>query len=125
MPSSADEARSAVAHAIVALERSCLDADAALVERRWPDVRAAFGCQVALTSELARLFAETPAISPANDEKVAHRVRGIYVYREDQLRRLRAYRDDVLERLTTIGKMKAFSRSIGRRVNRMGIDGQY
>jgi hypothetical protein len=126
VPSSVDEARSAVAHAIVALERACLDADAALVDRRWSDVRAAFDAQVELTGELAQLFATTPAVSPANDAKVAARVNGVYAYREGQLERLSAYRDDVLERLSTINKMKAFARAVGRRIPRMGVvDGQY
>ena len=114
MPSSAETARERVAHAIVALERSCLDAEKALVERRWPDVDAAFKTQVALTAELARLFEGAPETAPPNDAKVAQRVRGILAYREDQLRRLRAYRADLATRLESIGKVNAFSRSIGR-----------
>ena len=121
MPSSADDARAAVARTIVALERSCLEADAAFVERRWPDVDAALREQTALTAELARLFAGDPAIAPPQDAKVARRVHGVYAYREEQLRRMRAYRDDVRERLQAIGKMNALSRSIGRGAPRMGV----
>ncbi|HEV3086619.1 MAG TPA: hypothetical protein VGX96_05265 [Candidatus Elarobacter sp.] len=115
MPSSAELARDEIARAIVALERSCLDADAALVERRWAGVDAAFAAQTALTEQLARLFDAAPAFAPANDPKVEQRVRGILAYRADQLRRLEAYSAEIAARLENIGKVNAFSRSIGRR----------
>lgn len=121
---SADAARDAVARTIVALERACLDADRAFSERRWPGVRSAFRAQSELTAELGRIFAETPDV--AEDAKVVRRVQGVYAFRDEQLRRMRAYRDEVGERLRTIGKMKAFSRAVGRRVPRIGVvDGQY
>jgi hypothetical protein len=41
-------------------------------------------------------------------------VNGILAYREDQLRRLTAYRDEVATRLSSIGKVNAFSRSFGK-----------
>ena len=113
MHSSAEGARAAVADVIVALERSCLDAEAAFVERRWDDVERAFGAQSRLTGELGRLFADAPEAAPESDEKVALRVRGILVYRDDQLRRMRAYHEEVENRLLSIGKVRALSRSIG------------
>lgn len=115
-----------VARTIVALERACLEADAALVERRWPDVDAAFGAQAELTAELGRLFAATPELAPANDAKVAQRLRGVLAYRDDQLRRLDAYRDELATRLTSIGKVNAFARSLGKRaVTPRLYDAQY
>ena len=126
MPSSAEPARDAVVRAIIALERSCLDAESAFVERRWADVEAAFDRQTALTGDLGKLFAAAPEASPANDAKVARRVRGILAYRDDQLRRMRAYRDDVGTRLRSIGKVNALSRTLGRRAARGHLlDGQY
>ena len=126
MHSSAEAARDAVVRAIIALERSCLDAESAFVERRWPDVEAAFGRQTALTGDLGRLFASAPETAPANDARVARRVRGIHAYRDDQLRRMRAYRDDVATRLCSIGKVNALSRTIGRRTARGHLlDGQF
>jgi hypothetical protein len=124
--SSAEAARDAVVRAIIALERSCLDAESAFVERRWSDVEAAFGRQTALTGDLGHLFAAAPETAPANDAKVARRVHGILAYRDDQLRRMRAYHDDVAGRLRSIAKVKALSRSIGRRAagGRL-LDGQY
>ena len=120
------EALDAVARTIVAIERSCIDADAAFTERRWDDVDAAFRAQATLTGDLAALFDATPEHSPERDAKVAQRVRGILAYREDQLRRMRAYREDVHERLRSIGKVNRLSRSLGRRVARAGVvDGQY
>lgn len=112
--------------AIIALERSCLEAESAFVERRWPDVELALGRQAALTGDLGRLFAAEPETAPENDAKVARRLRGILAYRDDQLRRMRAYHDDVATRLRSIGKVKAFSRTIGRRpAGGHLVDGQF
>ena len=123
---SADAARDDVVRTIIALERSCLDADAAIVERRWDDVRTAFQAQAALTEELAALFAAAPHTAPADDAKVAQRVRGIVRYRDDQLRRLRAYHAEIGARLHSIGRVNAFARSLGKRANAARLlDGQY
>ncbi|MBV8370303.1 MAG: hypothetical protein JO036_15460 [Candidatus Eremiobacteraeota bacterium] len=115
MPSSAERGREEIARTIAALERSCLDADAALVERRWAGVDAAFKTQTALTDLLARLFDAAPDAAPANDAKVARRVGRIIAYRADQLRRMQAYQASVGARLENIGKVNALSRSLGRR----------
>ena len=126
MPSSADGALDAVVHAIIALERSCLDADAAFAEQRWSDVEAAFAAQAELTTRLARLFEASPATAPARDAKVAQRVRGILAFRDGQLRRLEAYRDEVATRLSTIGKVNAFARSFGKPAQAARVlDAQY
>lgn len=115
-----------VVRTIIALERSCLEADAALVERRWPQVDAAFRAQSKLTNDLERFFEAAPEIAPASDAKVAQRLRGILAYRADQLRRLRSYRDDVATRLSSIGKVNAFSRSFGKHVQAAQLlDGQF
>ena len=114
MHSSAETALDAVVASIIALERSCLEADSALAERRRHDVDAAFAEQTRLTAELARLFAEAPETSPAADAKVAQRVDGILAYRDEQLQRLRAFHAEVGGRLESIGKVRAFSRSIGK-----------
>jgi hypothetical protein len=114
VPSSAETPREAVVRTILELERACLDADAALVERRWADVRAAFALQSTLTGELGALFAANPELAPAQDEKVARRILGVLRYRDDQLRRLTAYRDEVGRRLRAIGSVRALSRSIGK-----------
>jgi hypothetical protein len=120
------DSRDDIVRAIIALERSCLEAESAFVERRWPDVEAAFNRQAALTDDLGRLFAGSPETAPPNDAKVAKRIRGILAYRDDQLRRMCAYRDDVAQRLRSIGKVNALSRSLGRRAagGRL-VDGQY
>jgi hypothetical protein len=123
---SIEPARDAVVRAIIALERSCLEAESAFVGRRWRDVGAAFARQTALTDDLRRLFAAAPETAPANDAKVARRVRGILAYRDDQLRRMLAYRDSIGERLQSIRKVNALSRTIGRRrlAGRL-LDGQF
>jgi hypothetical protein len=120
------DSRDDIVRAIIALERSCLEAESAFVARRWPDVEAAFNRQTALTDDLDRLFAGSPEATPPNDAKVAKRIRGILAYRDDQLRRMCAYRDDVAQRLRSIGKVNALSRSLGRRAagGRL-VDGQY
>jgi hypothetical protein len=114
VPSSAEAPRDAVVRAIIELERSCLDADAALVERRWDGVAAALARQGALSAELGRLFAAEPQTAPAHDARVAQRLRGVLTYREDQLARLQAYRDEMGRRLQAVGKLRALSRTVGR-----------
>lgn len=118
MPSSAEAVGEEIVRTILALERSCLDADAALVERRWPDVESAFSAQSALTDRLGELFAAEPEHAPANDGRVHDRLRGVVAYREDQLRRLRAYRDEIGRRLRSIGRVRALSRTIGAPVTK-------
>lgn len=126
MRSSADAALDAVVETIIALERSCLDADAALVEQRWDGVAAAFQTQSQLTARLALLFGSAPHTAPARDAKVARRVDGILAYRDEQLRRLQAYHDDVATRLSSIGKVNAFARSFGKHAQAAHVlDGQY
>jgi hypothetical protein len=126
VPSSAEAAREDVARTIVALERSCLDADAAIVERRWDDVGTAFRAQAALTEALAALFDGAPHAAPGNDPKVAQRVKGIVAYRDDQLRRLQGYHAEIGTRLQSIGRINAFARTLGKRANSARLlDGQY
>jgi hypothetical protein len=112
MPPSADP-RAEIVETILALERSCLDADAALVERRWADFGTAMSAQSSLTDRLAALFDAAPRHAPDNDARVRKRLEGILAYRDDQLRRLRAYHEHVGERLRSIAKVRAFSRAVG------------
>ena len=119
MPSSADlpvteSPRAAVVRTLIALERACLDADAAFVERRWKDLTAAFAAQTRMTDELRQMFAAAPETAPASDAKIARRVRGIIAFREDQLRRLRAYHTELGGRLQTTQKLRGFARAIGK-----------
>ena len=126
MPPSAEGARDAVVRTVIALERSCLEADGALAEQRWDDVESAFRVQADLTAELARMFDAAPHLAPANEPAVARRIDGIFAYREDQLRRLRAYRDETASRLSSIGKVNAFARSFGKSTGAAQLlDGQY
>jgi hypothetical protein len=126
VPLSADAACESVVRAIIALERSCLEADAAIVERRWPDVAAALDAQGALTLELGRLFDAAPECGPDNDARVQRRVRGIVAFRDAQLRRLRGYHADVVGRLSAIGKVNALARSLGKHTAAAELlDGQY
>jgi hypothetical protein len=122
----AETARDAVARTIIALERSCMDADAALVEHRWPELGAALRAQAVLEVQLRALFDAAPETAPAANVKVEQRIRGILAYRDEQLRRLRAYHSDVALRLNSIGKVRALSRSLGRRAaSAQLLDAQY
>ena len=72
------------------------------------------------------MYGDRTQTAPANDAKVARRVNGIVAYRDDQLRRLQAYRDDVATRLSSIGKVNAFSRSFGKHAQAAHLlDAQY
>lgn len=117
MPSSADTTVAEnVVGAILAMERSCLEVESALVERRFEDAQKGLLVQGLLTDELRRLFELQPAYAPASDPAVAKRIAGIYSFREEQLRRLRAYRDEVSNRLDGIARVRRFNRGIGRHV---------
>jgi hypothetical protein len=126
MPSSAETPREAVVRILLALERSCLDADAALSELHWPEVESALAAQACLTGDLGALFEAAPELAPERDEKIAARVHGILSYREDQLHRLQAFNAEVGTNLQSIGRMNNMSRSIGRE-DAAGkvLDGQY
>ena len=51
---------------------------------------------------------------------------GILAYRDDQLRRLRAYHAEVGTRLNSIGRVNAFARSLGKSAHTARVlDGQY
>ncbi len=126
MSSSAEAPRDAVVRIIIELERSCLDADAALVERRWGAMNAALAHQGDLTLRLAGLFESSPEVAPDRDERVAARLRGILRYRDDQLQRTESYRDEVGHRLRGIGQLRALSRTVGRHDRAAALlDGQY
>ena len=126
MRSSAEVPRDAVVRTILELERACLDTEAALVERRWDGVDAALAHQHELTASLAELFAAAPETAPERDGQIAQRLRGILAYRDDQLQRLEAYRDDVATRLRSLGRLRAFSRAIGKHDPAAALlDGQY
>jgi len=125
MPLSAEGAREAAVALLVAIERSCLDLEAAFVERRWSDVTASLARQNVLTVELGALFARAPEAAPERDDKIAQRVRGILTYRDDQLRRVAAYKDEVSRRLQSIGRVRRFSRAIGSGAAARLLDGQY
>ena len=114
MPSSAESAREQIVTTILALERACLEAEAALVERRAAAFDAALTAQAALTQRLGQLFESAPSMAPGNDAQVAARLRGVLSYRDDQLRRLQLYRDETGRRLEAIAKVRAFARTIGR-----------
>lgn len=103
-----------------------MDADAALVEHRWPELGAALRAQAVLEVQLRALFDAAPETAPAANVKVEQRIRGILAYRDEQLRRLRAYHSDVALRLNSIGKVRALSRSLGRRAaSAQLLDAQY
>ncbi len=111
---------------IIALERACLDADAALVERRWDAMRTGLARQHELTAQLAELFASAPEMAPARDERVAARLRGILRYRDEQLQRAEAYRDEIGRRLQAVGQLRALARTVGRHERPAALlDGQY
>ncbi len=124
MRSLAETPRAVVVRTLIALERSCLDADAALVERRWKHVTAAFAAQARLTAELERLFAASPETAPAQDAKIARRLQGVVAYREDQLCRLQAYHAEVASRLQSTLKLRGFARAVGKPAAQL-IDAQY
>lgn len=116
MPPSAETLRAAVEREVTALEHLCDDMEAALAGRKWIALQRSFGDSRRLSHALKNALESAASVRDDTfDARIYARIRRIYAVRDDQLSRLRSYRDAVSERLQTIAKHKAFARAIGAR----------
>ena len=102
------------AEILLALERECVAAEAAIKQSRWADCETSWRSQRRLTHELELTIRTLIRVSPeyrATMERVARVER----YREAQLQRLRALNRHIAERLATLEKFKTFSRTTASR----------
>jgi flagellin-specific chaperone FliS len=104
-----------LAHLLDELETECAHAEVALRSRNWPKMRESLYDQrrtrQAIVNELAASSRALESIP-----EVATRLRAIFAFRADQLRRLAAYRNDVSEHLRTARKWKDASRAARRSI---------
>lgn len=101
---------------MAAMEHLCDDMEAALAGRKWVALQRSFGDARRLAHALKNAMENAaPARDELFDARVRARVQRVVAVRDDQLARLRSYRDAVSERLQAIAKHKAFARAIGAR----------
>ncbi len=117
LPPSADEARTAleaVAVEINTLERLCVEIDAAFGAREWARLDRAIADSRKAMHGLENAMAEAlPYRDEAFDRAAFARLQEIYSYRHERLEALRAYHDEIGNRLRQISRWKSYARSMG------------
>ena len=106
------------------LERACIDAERALREQRWRDCDGIWNRQRRLTHELELALRELGQGSP--EHKLAiKRVARIAKYRDGQLKRLQAFHATIGRRLATLGRYRAYAKTVGNGPRARLLDGNY
>jgi hypothetical protein len=98
---------------IVALERECLTVDRAIAERKWPVCEASWRAQRLLTHELDISLSEN-TLTPEEGAAVKRRLDRLTKYRDEQLKRLKAFNEKCAARLTNISRFRSFSKNVSR-----------
>ncbi len=102
-----------------ALEAACAEFERALAARDWPEMDRALAQERRSRHGLQNAFEAAASVrDEAFDRELFKRVRYVYAVRENQLARLRQYRDQVGERLTLLSKWKQFARNFGKETPR-------
>ena len=108
MQPSADPARGAleaVAAEVNALERLCLDIDAAVTARDWARLDAAIaGSRKAMHAFENAMAIAIPYRDEAFDRAVFARLQQIYAYRHERLEAVQAYHDEIGDRLRQLSR---------------------
>ena len=106
------------------LERACIDAERALREQRWRDCDGIWNRQRRLTHELELALREVEKGSP--EHKLAlKRIARVAKYRDGQLKRLEAFHATISRRLATLGRYRAYAKTIGTGPRARLLDGNY
>lgn len=107
------EATRRIAELLTELERQCSLLEEQLVALAWPQLTATLADQQRTLAELTNLvYSSKDARTPEFNAKVKRRIARIDAVRNDQLKRLVAFRDNCRARLTMIAKAKQARRSI-------------
>lgn len=106
------------------LERACIEAERALREQRWRDCDVIWNRQRRLTHELELAMRELTKGS-AEHKLALKRVARIAKYRDGQLKRLEAFHATIGRRLATLGRYRAYAKTIGRGPRSRLLDGNY
>ena len=106
------------------LERACIDAERALREQRWRDCDAIWNRQRRLTHELELSLNVLAPGSP--EHKLAlKRIARIAKYRDGQLKRLQAFHATIGRRLATLGRYRAYAKTVGSGPRAKLLDGSF
>jgi hypothetical protein len=97
---------------IVAIERECLVADAAIAAQNWERCEESWRAQRVLTHELDIALREHP-LTLEQLAAARKRIDRLARYREGQLKRLKAFNDACATRLANMGRFRGFSKSVG------------
>lgn len=106
------------------LERACVDAETALREQRWRDCDVIWNRQRRLTHEL-ELAMHDVAPGTAEQKLALKRIARVAKYREGQLKRLQAFHANIAKRLATLGRYRAYAKTVGRGPRARLLDGNY
>jgi hypothetical protein len=106
------------------LERACIDAERALREQRWRECDAIWNRQRRLTHELELALRALPEGS-ADRKTALKRIARIAKYRDGQLKRLEAFHATIGRRLATLGRYRAYAKTIGSGPRARLLDGNY
>jgi hypothetical protein len=114
-PSANDLQREIVA-LVGELEELCARAERQLVALNWDDLQGTISDQRRVTQALINaIYATSGQRSDHFNKQLERHVLRIYAVRDNQLKRMQAFRDNVRARLRVIAKAKQASRSFGGR----------
>ncbi len=108
------EAIDAVAREINALSAMCEEIDAGLKAHDWARMDTAIADSRRITHALEEAMAEAgPYRDDRFDAAVFQRLQEIYSFRDDRLRTLTQFHEELGERLRQLSRWKGYARSIG------------
>lgn len=105
------------------LEQACVAVEKALREQRWSDCDPIWNRQRRLTHELELSLRDLPVGTPER-ALAQKRVARVAKYRENQLKRLRAFHAGIAKRLATLERYRAFAKTVQAPRSRI-LDGTY
>lgn len=106
------------------LESACIDAERALREQRWRDCNGIWNRQRRLTHELELAMRDLTKGSPEH-KSALRRIARVAKYRDGQLKRLQAFHAMIGKRLATLGRYRAYAKTVGTGPRARLLDGSF
>ena len=109
-----DERLLAVQSEVDALERLCADVEVAMTAGRWTDLDVALRESRRVQHALENAMHDSQSVrDEAFDGAVQAKLRWIFTIRENQMARMKYFRDAISERLQSIALAKSVARRVG------------
>lgn len=109
-----DERLLAVQSEVDALERLCADVEVAMTAGRWTDLDVALRESRRVQHALENAMHDSQSVrDEAFDVAVQAKLRWIFTIRENQMARMKYFRDAISERLQSIALAKSVARRVG------------